>query len=332
MKNTTPIVPGNVACGFKRLRDLVLASVLAAACFAPVGSLAQSDDFNDGDDIDWLRLDPISMYFQATTGSPLPQNTWSVTDGKYRLQSAPTPDPRLGQGRVLSLRSEIYSSFHVSVDLVDWNPAKTNALALCARIGTPGPSTTRGYLFGYITGTNYLDLVRLQNEGTRGIPGVVQVPITLTPGRGYRMTFTGKGAELVGRLYELTDLSNPIAVLSGTDGTYADGVSGLAVFPLGASVLEAGDGTFDNFAAADRDLPKLTAKFGPFGEWLVIWSQFEGEGFALEGSPRLGPDAEWRDLSLSVFPDNENGTFFYDAAEQGGTHFFRLKKTPPLPQ
>lgn len=332
MKNTALLVPGHVASGFKRLRDLILSSVLAASCCAPVGSLAQSDDFNDGDDIDWIRLDPISMYFQATTGSPLPQNTWSITDGKYRLQSAPTPDPRLGQGRVLSLRSEIYSDFHVSVDLVDWNPTKTNALALGARIGTPGPTTTRGYLFGYITGTNYLDLVRLQNEGTRGIPGVVQVPITLTPGRGYRMTFTGRGSQLTGRVFELTDLDNPIAVLTGIDSNYADGTSGLAVFPLGASVLEAGDGTFDNFAATDRDRPKLTAKFGQFDEWLVIWPQFEGQGYILQGSPKLGPDADWQDLTGNIFDDNENGTHFYDALELGTTHFFRLKRATPLPQ
>lgn len=313
-------------------RNLVLASALTLACLVPATLFAQSDDFNDGDDADWIRLDPISMYFQATTGSPLPQNTWTVTDGKYRLQSAPTPNAALGQGRVLSLRTENYSSFHISVDLLNWDASKTNAMALCARIGTPGPTTTRGYLFGYISGQNYLDLVRLQNEGTRAIPGVVRFPITLTPGHGYRMTFTGKGTQLTGRIFELTDLDNPIAEVTGSDGTYSDGTSGLAVFPLAASVLDVGDATFDNFSATDRDRPRLTAKFGLFGEWLVIWPQFEGEGFTLQGSPKLGPDADWRDLTGNIFPDNDNGTFFYDALELGTTHFFRLKKSTPLPQ
>lgn len=313
-----------------RWRSLALMAALHLACAAPVALLAQSDDFNDGDDAGWVRLDPISMYYQALTGTANPQNTWSVTDGKYRLQSAPTPDPRLGQGRVLSLRTENYSNFHISVDLIDWDASKTNAMALCARVGTPGPNTTRGYLFGYITGQNYFDLVRLQNEGTRAIPGVVRVPIVLTPGHGYRMTFTGKGSQFVGRVFELTDLDNPIVEMTGSDGNYADGVSGLAVFPLAASVLDVGDATFDNFSATDRDRPRLTARFGQFGEQLIIWSQYEGEGFTLQGSPKLGPDAVWTDITGNVFPDPINGEFFYDMTELGGTHFFRLKKSPPL--
>ena len=269
------------------------------------------------------------MYFQATLGVPNPQNTWTVTDGKYRLQSASTPDPRLGQGRVLSLRTEVYSDFHVEVDLVDWDASKTNALALCARIGTPGPTTTRGYLFGYISGQNYFDLVRLQNEGTRAIPGVVRVPITLTPGRGYRMTFTGRGAQLTGRVFELSDLNTPIAEMAGSDATYADGTAGLAVFPLAASVLGVGDGTFDNFAATDRGRPRLLARIGPFGEKLVEWPQFEGEGFSLQASPSPGAGAVWRDITGNIFPDNDAGTWFFDAAEIAGTSFFRLNKPAP---
>lgn len=314
-----------------RVRAVVLAAAFAGASLNPPSALAQSDDFNDGDDSGWSRLDPISLFYLGTFGTNNPQNTWTVTDGKYRLQCAPTPNPALGQGRVLSLRSEVYSDFHVSADIIDWDPSKTNAIALGARIGTPGPSTTRGYLFGYITGTNYFDLVRLQNEGTRAIAGVVRAVRTLTPGHGYRMTFTGRGPNLTGRVFELNDLDNPIVEMTASDGNYADGLTGLAVFPLGASVLGAGDATFDNFSVTDRDRPRLTVKIGQFGEWLVSWPQFEGEGFTLQGSPKLGSDANWQDIT-NVFPDPAGGGFFYDAAELGGTYFFRLKKTVPLPQ
>ncbi len=312
------------------LRPLALVTASLLMVFAaPSPVPAQSDDFNDGDDAGWVRLDPISMYFEATLGVPNPQNTWTVADGKYRLQSAPTPNTQLGQGRVLSLRTEVYSDFHLEVDLVDWDATKTNALALCARIGTPGPTTTRGYLFGYISGQNYLDLVRLQNEGTRSIPDVVRFPITLTPGRGYRMTFTGRGAQLTGRVFELTDLDNPIAEVTGTDSTYADGTAGLAVFPLAASVLGVGDGTFDNFAATDRGRPRLRARFGTFGEKLVEWPQFEGDGYDLQVSSSLGQDAVWRDITGNIFPDDGAGIWFFDAAEIEGTSFFRLNKRPP---
>ena len=301
------------------------ASVALAVCLGvPTVLLAQSDDFNDGDDAGWTRLDPIRMYLFATTGQDFPQNTWTVTDGKYRLQSAPTPNPALGQGRVLSLRSEVYSNFHLSIDLIDWDASKTNAMALCARIGTPGPTTTRGYLFGYISGQNYLDLVRLQNEGTKPIPGVVQVPIVLTPKHGYRLTFTGKGAQLVGRLYDLADLNNPIAEMAGSDDNYADGTGGLAVFPLAASVLGVGDATFDNFAATDRERPRLTAEIKSFGEKLLSWPQYEGEGYVLQKTTSLSADVIWTDITDNIFPSGES--FFLDVTDLGD-QFYRLKKS-----
>jgi len=324
MKTTTGLPLSNITYSIPLAR--LAASVALAACLgAPAALLAQSDDFNDGDDAGWTRLDPISLYFLATTGSALPQNTWTVTGGKYRLQSAPTPNPALGQGRVLSLRSEVYSNFHVAVDVLDWDASKTNAIALCARIGTPGPTTTRGYLFGYISGENYLDLVRLQNEGTRGIAGVVRVPIVLTPGHGYRFTFTGKGAQLVGRVYDSADLDNPIAEMTGSDGTYVDGTGGLAVFPLGASVLGVGDATFDNFAATDRERPRITATISAFSERVVVWPQYEGDGYTLQGSAKLGADASWIDVTDNIFPDVAAETLFFDAT--GSPYqFFRLKK------
>ncbi|MBK7999312.1 MAG: hypothetical protein IPK15_11525 [Verrucomicrobia bacterium] len=286
---------------------------------------AQSDDFNDGDDAGWSPIDPIRTYIFATTGADVPQNTFTVADGKYRLQAAPTPDPALGQGRVLSLREEVYSNFHIATDLIDWDPAVTNAMGLIGRAGTPGPQTTRGYVFGYVSGMNYLDLVRLQNEGTRKIADNVILPITLTPGRGYRMTLTGKGPELTGRVYELNDLNNPIAEIKVSDSNYTDGTSGLVVFPLAASVLGAGDATFDNFAATDRERPRAVIKIGDFGERLVSWPTYEGEGFTLQGASSLGAGSAWRDITDNIFPDLATDSLFFDASESN-YRFFRLRK------
>lgn len=297
------------------------ASVALAACLgAPAALLAQSDDFNDGDDAGWTHIDPIGTFIGV------PQNTWTVVDGKYRLHANPTPDPRLERGRVLSLRPEVYSNFHIAVDVMDWDASKTNAIALAARIGTPGPGTTKGYLFGYISGENYLNLVRLQNEGTKVFTPDLKFPFTLTPGHGYRFTFTGKGAQLVGRVYDLADLNNPIAEIAGSDGVNADGVSGMAVFPLGASVLGAGDATFDNFAATDRERPRITATIGTFGERNVVWPQFEGDGYTLQGTASLGADASWTDITDGVLADVVPESFFFNASESP-YHFFQLKKT-----
>lgn len=302
------------------------AGLAVVAMSLSVSSGAESDDFNDGDDAGWNHIDPIRTYIFATTGADMPQNTFTVADGKYRLQSSPTPNPQLGQGRVLSLREEVYSNFHIAADLWDWDPAVTNAVGLIGRCGTPGPQTTRGYVFGYVSGLNYLDLVRLQNEGTRKIADNVIVPITLTPGHGYRFTLTGKGAELTGRVYEISDLNNPIAELKATDGNYTEGTGGLVVFPLGASVLGAGDATFDNFSATDRDRPRVVAKFGDFGERLIVWPTYEGDGFKLQGTSNLGPNGVWTDITDNIFPDPSGESLFFDAT--GSNHrFFRLSKT-----
>lgn len=301
------------------------ALVMAACLAAPLPARAQADDFNDGDDAGWVHVDPIQTYLLATTGMDLPQNTFTVVDGKYRLHCAPTPNPALGQGRVLSLRPEVYSNFYISVDLLDWDPSVTNAVGLAGRVGTPGPQTTSGYVFGYVSGLEYLDLVRLQNEGTKKIADDVIVPITLTPGHGYRMTLTGKGAQLTGRLYDLADLNNPLAELSVSDGTYAEGTSGLVVFPLGASVLGEGNATFDNYSITDRERPRLVAKIGDFGERLIYWSQFEGEGFTLQGSTSLGADAVWTDITDNIFPEPAGDNFFYEATGTAN-QFFRLRR------
>lgn len=299
-------------------------AAIAISLSAAVG--AESDDFNDGDDAGWTHVDPIRTYIFATTGADVPQNTFTVANGRYRLQASPTPNPALGQGRVLSLREEVYSNFHIAADLWDWDPAVTNAMGLIGRCGTPGPQTTRGYVFGYVSGMNYLDLVRLQNEGTRKIADNVIVPITLTPGRGYRFTLTGKGAELTGRVYEISDLNNPIAEIKVTDGNYTDGTGGLVVFPLGASVLGRGDATFDNWSATERERPRVVAKVGDFGEQLVIWPKYEGEGFTLQGTSQLGPNTVWSDINDNIFPDPNGESWFFDATGSN-YRFYRLSKS-----
>ena len=304
------------------------AGLAVVAMSLSVSSGAESDDFSDGDDAGWTHVDPIRTYIFATTGADMPQNTFTVADGKYRLQCAPTPNPALGQGRVLSLREEVYSNFHIAVDVLDWDASKTNAIALAARVGTPGPTTTKGYLFGYITGGNYLDLVRLQDEGICDDCDdfADQVPINLVPGHGYRFTFTGKGTRLVGRVYDLADLTTPLAEISGTDGILPDGVTGLVVFPLGASRFGAGDATFDNFSATDRERPRVVAKFGDFGERLIVWPTYEGDGFKLQGTSNLGPNGVWTDITDNIFPDPSGESLFFDAT--GSNHrFFRLSKT-----
>src|SRR6185503_17934537 len=118
MKNPSRCCAGNAA------------GLMIALAFLIPGSLpAQQDDFNDGNDIGWSQYDPIGSQLGVA------QNTWSFPSGKYRLQAASTPNPAAGPGRVGSLRQDTsYSNFHIEVDLLDWNPDRTNSLGLIARV------------------------------------------------------------------------------------------------------------------------------------------------------------------------------------------------------
>ena len=296
---------------------------LALALVAPANLQAQRDDFDDGNDVEWLQYDPLSSQVGV------PQNTWTFPSGKYRLQAAPTPNPAGGPGRVGSLRQDVsYSNFHLEVDVLDWNPSRTNALGLIARV-QPNPAffALNGYIFGYVTGDNYLALVRVDSERTRGIAGSLPFPIVLTPGHGYRLTFTGKDTQMTGRLYDLSDLDHPLAEVPATDSTYSSGTAGLIAFSVNGGSFGPVDVTFDNYAGTDRARPRLQMELSEFtfNQVVVRWPQFEGEGYTLQSANSPAADATWTDVTNDIVPEGEN--FLHDAGPPIANTFFRLKKT-----
>ena len=305
-----------------RLGRRVAWLALALAFFVPARLRAQQDDFNDGDDVGWLQYDPLGSQVGA------PQNTWSFPPGKYRLQAAPTPDPRGGPGRVGSLRQDVsYTNFHLEVDLLDWNPTRTNAFGLIARVQpSPAFGTLSGYVFGYVSGDNYLAVVRVDGERTRGIAGSLPFPIVLTAGHGYRLTFTGRGAQLIGRLYGLGDMDHPLAEVHANDSTYAGGTAGLLAFSVNGGAYGPVDVTFDNYAATDRARPRLQVEIAQFSfnDLVVRWPQLEGEGYTLQSATSLGAAATWTDVTNDIIPEGEN--LLHNAGTPPGNLFFRLRK------
>ena len=297
------------------------ALALTLSISLPTLLVAQTDDFNDGDDVGWLRYDPISTQIQ------LPQNTWTFPSDGYRLQAAPTPNPAGGPGRVGSFRQEmIYDNFHLSVDVLNWNAGLTNAIGMIARVQpTPAFGTLSGYVFGYVTGDNYLALVRVDGERTRGISGSLPFPIVLTAGRGYRLTFTGKGFEMVGNLYDLGDLNTPLATITASDGTYPSGTAGLIAFGVNGGSFGAVDATFDNYSATDRDRPRLLSTLSPFAEVILMWPKFEGSGFILESADSPAADANWGEVTDNIWSDSDN--WMHGVSVPVDKKFFRLKKT-----
>ena len=267
--------------------------------------LAESDDFDDGDDVGWTRYSPLAPF-----GVP---GMFSFPSGGYRIQTtAPSPSPaQLGAARVGSYRTTSYTDFYISIDIVNWNDSLPQASGILARIGTPGLGTTTGYAFTWSRGTSAtdgdMDISRITAEAATGASGQASAndKYHFVPGRKYRMVFIGRGSLLEGRLYELPDVTTPKVIVTANDATYPSGVSGLVVYDNSSAANNLTDTTFDNFVNLDVEPPtvKISEPNG-FGDIIVSWpiSYFNG-GFKLQYSTVL-PAVSWTTISdANYIPD-----------------------------
>ena len=152
----------------------------------PVALVAQSDDFNDGNDVGWTHYSPLAPY-----GVP---GVFGFPNGGYRIQTtSPSPSPtQLGNARAGSLRLDAsYSNFYVSVDIVNWNDSLPQAVGLLARIGNPGLGMTTGYAFTWSRGTTAtsgdMDISRITGEVPSGVSVTGNDKYHFVPGMKYRM-------------------------------------------------------------------------------------------------------------------------------------------------
>jgi hypothetical protein len=288
MKPTNPSfksTPDSRKSTSSQLNCLFALAALSLVTGLPLQALAQSDDFNDGNDttpVAWTHYDGISTIFGGSA-----QDTWSFPGGNtYRLQAIASGDPgTVGPARVSSFPTNIYTDFYAAVDVVNWDNTYSQAMGLLGRTGdfsAPGIPRTRGYMFIYVNGAvsagtdNFIAIARLQNDAqTRGIPGssgtTAEVHgVNLNPSNKYRFVFMAKGTHLEGRVYQLPDTHTPIAVVSANTAgdlvQHSSGKCGVLAFNVadGFSIDFAGpaDATFDNyFAQADAPDTSFTDDF-----------------------------------------------------------------------
>ena len=220
---------------------LVACSLCLLSVAALPSALAQTDDFNDGNDTGWTRYDPL-----GALGSPA---TYSFPGGNtYRIQAGVSPNPGVvGPGRAGSIHTDqAYSDFSVSFDLVNWDNAQNQAFGVLARISQPGLGTTDGYAFTYTTDGS-IQISRILNEAASTVGGALA---TLNPANDYRFVFSGNGSSLSGAVFDLANLSTPVATASGTDATYASGFLGFIVFDNSPTGTGTPDATFDTYSAS----------------------------------------------------------------------------------
>jgi hypothetical protein len=230
---------------------------------------AQVDDFDDGNDEGWTRFNPLTVVGAGAT--------WSFPDGAYRLEAPAPPVPNAGPARAFTYRADVrYTDFFAAADILAWNNEVNQAFGILGRGDNIGPGTTQGYVCNYNPNQSsgqpggQFQINRATGEAEDGT--LASANVTLEPGRAYRMVFMGVGSTLMGKLYELEDLTRPISTIiaHGDEderaATYPDGYCGLFVFFRGGSAQWAeptslADATFDNYVAA-ATAPETVAEPG----------------------------------------------------------------------
>jgi len=232
----------------------VCIAMVMLALVAPARAGQISDDFTDGNDSvnpTWTRYHPLDSLPPPLVSSPA---TFSFPGGNtYRIQaSAATAPGTTGPARAASfLNSLNVSSFNVSVDLVDWNNGINQAFGVLARLSNIGPGMTNGYALTYSPTLGTIDMTRITAESGQN-NGLGSAQIALDPSKDYRLVFTGVGTSLTGAVYDLTDLTTPLATIpTKDDATYANGVTGVFVFDNSSGGAGPADATFDNYSATD---------------------------------------------------------------------------------
>jgi len=222
--------------------------------FLPGVLFAQSDDFDDGNDNGWTRYSPLTL-LGAAVAFGFPDD--GLGGKAYRLQCPAPAFPDFGPARALSYRSEIHSDFFAAVDLVAWAPELHQASGFVFRGENIGLATTTGYIFNYNTqqaagGRGQLQINRVAGERDTGMIGAAN--ITLDTNRRYRLALTAAGADFSARIYDLLDLTAPLAAFSAHDSASSRGAIGLFNFNRTTAMTDAAagrtDATFDNYFVA----------------------------------------------------------------------------------
>lgn len=225
-----------------------MAALLLLASPVSFEVVAQSDDFNDGNDVGWNRYNPLAPLGGSAS--------YSFPSGAYRITAPASPNAELfGPARAGSLfPAATFRRARVEVDLFGWLPTLTQSAGVFARASELGLGTTTGYTYNYnvLSGFHQINLVLSENAAR-----VVNESIfRLNSEHRYRMIFTATDNRFLGRLYSSTNSQIPLHSLFGTDDTLASGQSGVFVFAI--DPLARLDARFDNYVASTPDKVRAT--------------------------------------------------------------------------
>jgi hypothetical protein len=296
-------------------RSLCAAIIINGLCWGVVPALAQVVNFNDGTDMNAVRMDPI----QAALGGPSQAPafvTWSFVDGGYRIQSDVSPDSALGPSRGGSYWTNAaytYTNFYVSVDVRPWGTNVNQAVGILGRIQDySGGGATFAYTLTYEPMAQDFQLTSF-NGGDFSVLAVQK--LDLGPTNSHRIVFTAIGDLLEGRIYALPDVVNPVATITANDSTYSGGWCGILVFSINNAATDA---TYDNYAALPEPPPSLSVTRNGQEVW-VSWP-VGLVNYTLQSSSVL-PAVNWTPITTGI--TQSGGQNIYKTTPTG-TAYYRL--------
>lgn len=295
----------------KNLPFLLLLSIWAVSTAS-----AQIDDFDDGDDAGWTRVEPLAAV--GINGS------YSFPNGdSYQFTVPATNNPAFGPARAGSLRNDaVYSDFYVSVDIAAFDQTLDQNMGLLARVSDVGIGTLNGYSVTYNGLEGNLFLTVVTDESGMNVD---QAEVAADPTKPVRLIFQGTGSEIRADLYYTDDLVNPLASLQMEDSTYASGPCG--VFAVSDTEAEIIDVTFDNYFAAESE-PAGTgiigAKITAAGMFeMTFLSQF-GKFYAVDKTTDFETWDEIEDGIQGALGDRT----VYALPLEAENHFYRFRELP----
>ena len=242
----------------------LLLTAAAAIAISPAAEFF--DDFEDGDDGGWTVFDPL-----GSAGLAEPAEV-TFPDGGYRIKGLVPGIEDGGPARVFTfLEDAVLSEFYVSVDLVDWDDTINQAVGIFARAENIGLGQTTGYVCNYDPNQSgsrpagQFQINYVEGEAAPSDSTMAAANIELIADHSYRMIFFSKGDILTAALYDLLDLTKPVALIQSEEGDdratlYSSGFVGLFNFYRGDSTDPIGipDSTFDNFTRSAENPDEAT--------------------------------------------------------------------------
>ena len=298
----------------KTLRNSLLHLIMLGLSFISLD--AQSDDFDDGNDNGWTKVNTLAGQGVPATWTFPNSNSYNIAMDGHGIE--PLGQPRAGS----FIQDAIYQNFYMAVDL-NFDPSIDQNMGVLARVKEPGLQTLDGY--GAVYNPRDADpggrLYLLSINDEDGVV-IAEADIEEAVSENLRIVFRGKGPELTTLLYTQEDLLNPIAVAEAFDESFESGF--LGVFSVSDDVSVPIDVTFDNYIAAEEE---------PY-RFELIGSTIEGNEMTIEFYSKPGiiysieesTDLKlWEEIDDSIEGELGDRTSFTVDYLKGESKFFRFK-------